>query len=124
MVVEGNVMQSYPMNAPVSQYSPISPILFTPHTAGLKTRVEDRVQGAEGQFVENGLRWVTTGNNVNQMVKTLETCTAESNDRASSQDLEFNTAKTETAIVIPRIGHKKHILLKLGAKFNRGNGFI
>jgi len=55
MVIEGNVLQSHPVEAGVPQGSPVSPILFAIHTAWLIKWVEERVQGVEGLFFVDDL---------------------------------------------------------------------
>jgi hypothetical protein len=61
---------------------------------------------------------------VNQVVKKLEACAAESIDGASRRDLQFNTAKTEAALFTRRRYHKKHLWQKLIAEINVGDGFV
>jgi len=53
MVIEGNVLQSHPVDAGVPQGSPVSPILFAIHTAGLIKWVEERVQAEGLSFVDD-----------------------------------------------------------------------
>jgi len=65
MVIEGNVLQSHPVEAGVPQGSPVLPILFAIHTAGLIKWVEERVQAKRLSFVDD-LGWVATGKDVNQ----------------------------------------------------------
>jgi ferredoxin len=97
MVIEGNVLQSHPVEAGVPLCSPVSPILFAIHTAGLIKLVEERVQ-AEGRIFVDDLGWVATVKDLNQVVKKLEACPAECIEWASRRDLQFDTAKTEAAI--------------------------
>jgi len=68
VVIEGNVLQSHPVESGVPQGSPISPILFAIHTAGLIKWVEERVQ-AEGLSFVDDLGWVATGKDVNHVVE-------------------------------------------------------
>jgi len=77
MVIEGNVLQSHPVEAGVPQGSPVSPILFAIHTAGLIRWVEERVQGEGLSFLDD-VGWVATGKDMNQVVEKLATCAAES----------------------------------------------
>jgi len=72
-VIEGNVLQSHPVEAGVPQGSPVWPILFAIHTAGLIKWVEERAH-AEGLSFVDDLRWVATGKDVNQVVEKLEAC--------------------------------------------------
>jgi hypothetical protein len=123
MVIEGNVLQSHPVEAAVPQGSPVSPILFAIHTAGLIKWVEERVQ-AEGLSFVDDLGWIATGKDVNQVVRKLEACAAESIEWASRRDLQFDTAKTEAALFTRRRGHKKHLRPKLTAKIKVGDGFV
>jgi len=115
MVIEGNVLQSHPVEVGVPQASPVSPILVAIHTAELMKWVEERVQPEGLSFVDN-LGWIATRNDVNQVVRKLETCAAESMKWASRRDLQFDTAKTETALFTCRRGHKKHLRPKLTGK--------
>jgi hypothetical protein len=123
MVIEGNVLQSHPVEAGVPQGSPISPILFAIHTAGLIKWVEERVQ-AEGLSFVDDLGWVATGKDGNQVVEKLEACAAESIEWASRRDLQFDTAKTEAALFTRRGGHQKHLRPKVTEKSNVGDGFV
>jgi hypothetical protein len=41
MVIEGNVLQSHPVEAGIPQGSPVSPIVFATYTAGLVKWVEE-----------------------------------------------------------------------------------
>jgi len=123
LVIEGNVLQSHPVEAGVPQGSPVSPILFAIHTAGLIKWVEERVQ-AEGLSYVDDLGWVATGKEVNQVVEKLEACAAESIEWASRRYLQFDTAKTEVALFTRRRGHKKHLQPKLTAKIKVGDGFV
>jgi len=123
MVIEGNVLKSHPVEAGVPQGSPVSPILFAIHTAGLIKWVEERVK-AEGLSFVDDLGWVATGKGVNQVVERLEAREAESIEWAKRRDLQFDTAKTEAALFTRRRGHKKHLQPKLTAKLKVGNGFV
>jgi hypothetical protein len=64
MVIKGNVLQSYPVEAGVPQGSPVSPILFAIHTAGLIKWVEERVQD-EGISFFVDLGWIAIGKDAN-----------------------------------------------------------
>jgi hypothetical protein len=123
MVIEGNVLQSHPVEAVVPQGSPVSRILFAIHTAGLIMWVEERVQ-AEGLSFVDDIGPVATWRDVNQVVEKLEACAAESIVRASRRDLQFDTAKTEAALFTRRRGLKKHLRPKLAAKIKVGDGFV
>ena len=123
MVIEGNVLQSHPVEAGDPQGLPVLPILFAIDTAGLIKWVEERVQ-AKGLSVVDDLGWVATGKDMNQVVESVEACAAESIEWASRRDLQFNTAKTEAALITHRRGHKKHLQPKLTAKIKVGNGFL
>jgi len=123
MVIEGNVLQSHPVEAGGPQGSLVSPILFAIHTAGLITWVEERVQ-AERLSCLDDLGWVATGKDVNQVVERLEACAAESIEWANRRDLQVDTAKTEAALFTCRRGHKKHLQPKLTAKIKVGNSFV
>jgi len=123
MVIEGNVLQSHPMEAGVPQGSPVSPILFAIHSAGLIKWVEERVQAEGLSFVED-LGWIATRNDVNQVVRKIEACAVDSIEWASRQDLQFDTVKMEAALFTRRRGHKQHLRLKLTAKIKVGDGFV
>ena len=124
MVIEGNVLHSHPVEAGVPQGSPVSPVLFAIHSAGLIKWVEERVQGIEGLSFVDHLGWVATGKDVNPVVRTLEACAAESIEWASRRDLQFDTAMTEAALFPCRRGHKKHLRPTLTAKIEVGDGFV
>jgi len=123
MVIEGNVIQSHPVELDVPQGSPVSQILFAIHTAGLIKEVDERVP-AEGLFFVDDPGWVVTGKDVNLVVERLQACAAESIEWANRQDLQFDTAKTEAACFTRRRGHKKHLQLKLTVKIEVGHGFV
>jgi hypothetical protein len=123
IVIEGNVLQSHPVEADIQQGSPVSPILFAIHTAGLINRVEERVQ-AEGLSFVDALGWIGTRKDVNQVVRKLEACAAERIEWASRRDLQFDTAKTEVALFTRRRGHHKHLRPTLTAKMKVGDGFV
>ena len=123
MAIVGNDLQSHTVKAGVPQGSPVSPILCAIHTAGLIKWMKERVQ-AEGLSFVDDLGWVATGKDVNQVVKRLEACTADSIEGANRQDLLFDTAKTEAALFTRRRSHKKHLRPKLTAKIKVGNGFV
>jgi len=124
MGIEGNVLQSHPVEAGVPQSSPVSPILFAIHTTGLIKWVKEIVHGVEGLSLVEDLGWVATRKDVNQVVRKLEACAAESIEWASRQYLKVDTAKTEAALFTRRRGHKKHLRPKLPAKIKVGDGFV
>ena len=124
MVIEGTVLQSHLVEAGVPQGSPVSPIIFAIDTAALLKWVETGVHGVEGLSFVDDLGWVATGKDVNQVVRKLEACAAESIEWASRRDLQFNTGKTEAALFTHRRGHKKHLRPKLTAKIKVGDGFF
>jgi hypothetical protein len=49
MIIEGNALERYPVEAGVPQGSTVSPILFPIYTSGLIKWVEEYVSEAEGQ---------------------------------------------------------------------------
>jgi hypothetical protein len=67
---------------------------------------------------------VPTRKDVNQVVKKLETFTAESIEWASRRDFQFDTAKTEAALFTLRRGHKNHLWPKFTAKIKVGNDVV
>jgi hypothetical protein len=85
--------------------------------------VEERAQ-AEGLSFVDDLRWIATGKDVNQVVRKLEACAAESIEWASMRDLQFDSAMKKAALFTQRIGHKKHLRPKLTAKIKVGDGFV
>jgi len=123
MVIEGNVVESHPVEAGLPQGSPVSPILFAIHTTALIKWVEVRAQ-AEGLSFVDDLGWVATGKDVNQVVERLEACAARSIKWASRWDLQFDTAKTEAALFTRNTGDKKHLRPKLTAEITVGNDFV
>jgi hypothetical protein len=64
------------------------------------------------------------GQDVNHVVGIHEPGAADSIEWASRQDLQFNTAKTEAALLTRWRGHRKHLWLKLTAMIKVGNGFM
>ena len=61
---------------------------------------------------------------MNQVVETLEACTAESIEWASTRDLQSDTAKMEAALFTRRTGHKMHLQPKLTVKIQVGYSFF
>jgi hypothetical protein len=61
---------------------------------------------------------------VNQVVRKLEACAADSIQCPSSRDLQFDTVKREAAHFTRRRGHKKHPQQNFTAKINVGDGFV
>jgi hypothetical protein len=82
MIIEGNAMERYRVEAGVLQGSPMSPILFAIYTSGLIKWVEAYVP-AEGLSFVDDLGWVVAGSDVNQVVTTLKRCAAKSIEWAS-----------------------------------------
>jgi hypothetical protein len=123
MVITSNVLQSHPGEAGTPQGSPVSPILFSIHTAVLIKWVEEKVQ-AEGHSFVDDLGWIATGKDVNRVIRKLEACAAESIQWASRRDLQFDTAKTEAALFTHRRGHQEHLWPKLAARIKVGDGII
>jgi len=124
MVIESNVLQSHPVGAGVLLGSAVSPILFPIHTAGLMNWVDERVQGVGDLSFVADLGLVPTREDVNQVVRKLEACAAESIDLADRRDLQFDTAKTEAALFAPRKGHKMHLRQKLTTNIMGGDGLV
>jgi hypothetical protein len=52
--------------------------------------------------VVDDLGWVATGSDDNEVVKTLERCTAKCMEWASRGGLQFDMAKTEVALITRR----------------------
>jgi len=116
MIIEGNAIESHPVEAGVPHGSPVSLSLFAIYTSGLIKWVEQYVSEAEVLSCVEDLGWVATGSDVNHVVSILERCAARSIVWASRRGLQFHTAKTEAAQFTPRRGHRKHLQLKLTAK--------
>jgi hypothetical protein len=124
IVCDGNVLQSHPVEAGMPKRSPMSPVLFPKHSTGPILSVEDRVQAVKGLCISNDLGWIATGKDENQMVKKLEGCAAESIEWASRRDIEFHTAKTDTALFTCRRDYKKYLRTKLTAEIQVGESFV
>jgi len=124
MVIEGNVLQSHPVEAGVPQGCPVSPMLLARHTAGLMQWGKERVQGVEGLSFVDDLGWVATGKHMNQVVRKLEASAVENIEWRSRRDIQFDTAKTEAEVSTSRRGHKQHLRTKLTAKIKVGDGFL
>jgi hypothetical protein len=99
----------------VTQVSPASPILFAINTSGLINWIEEYKSAAEGQSFVDDLSWVAIGSDVNHVVLILERCTAKNIESASRRRLQFDTARSVTALFMPRRGHRKHLQPKLTA---------
>jgi len=80
-------------------------------------------EGEELSVVHN-LDWVATGCDINHVVSRLERYAAKSMECASRRGLQFDTAKTEVALLMCRWGYRKHLRRKLTAKISVGNGSI
>jgi len=124
MIIQGNAMERYPVEAGVPQGSPVSPILFAIYTSRLIRSVEEYVSEAEGLFSEDDLGWVANGNDINHVVSIPERCAAKCIEWASRRGLQFDTTKMEAALLTRRRGHRKHLRPKLTAKIRVGNGSI
>ena len=94
-------MESHPVEAEVPQGSPVSPIIFAIYTSGLIKWVKEYISAEGLSFVDN-LRWVATGSDVNQVVRTLERCAGKSMEWASRRGLQFDTTQTEAALFTRR----------------------
>jgi len=77
MIIEGNAIESHPVEAGVPQGSPVLQILFVIYTSGLIKWVEQYISNG-GLYFVNDLGWVATRSDVNQVVTTLERCAAKS----------------------------------------------
>jgi len=117
-------MERYPVEAGVPRSSPVSPILFPIYTSGLIKWVEQYVSEAEGLSFAYDLGWVATGSDVNHVVSIHESCAAKSIEWATRRGLQFDTAKTQVALVTRRQGHSKYLRPKQTAKIRVGNGSI
>jgi hypothetical protein len=121
MVIKGNALERHPVEAGVSQGSPVSPILFVIYTSGQIRLVEECVSEAEGLSFVDDLGWVASGSDDNHVVSILEHCSAKNIEWAMRQGLQFDTAKTEAALFTRRRGHRKHLWPKRTAKIRVRN---
>jgi len=80
MVIDGNMMESHPLEVGLPQHSPVSLILFTMYIPRLIQWVEKRDSGGEGLVIMDDVGLVATGNNNNQVIRKLEACTKVSID--------------------------------------------
>jgi len=124
MIIEGNAIERHPVEAGVTQGSPVSPILLAIYTSGVIKCVEEYVSEAEVLSVIDDIVWVATGSDVNHVVSILERCAARSIEWASRRGLQFDTATTEAALFTRRRGHRKHLRPKLTANIRVGSGVI
>ena len=124
MIIEGNAMESHPVEAGVPQGSPVSAILFAIYTSELIKWAEVYITEAEGLSFVDDLGWVATGSHVNHVITILERCAAKSIEWATRRGLQFDTAKIEAALFTRRRGHRTHLLPKLTPKIRVGNGII
>jgi len=124
MVLEGNMMESHPVESGIPQGSLVSPILFAIYRLALIKWVEERVAGTEGLSFVDDVGWVAMWNDVNQVSRNLEACARVTIDWTERWELEFDTAKTKVALFTCRRCHKKHLHPKLTVKIRVGNGFV
>jgi hypothetical protein len=121
---EGNVMGRHPVDAVMLQGSPVSPIIYAISTSEHIKWDEDSVSGGKGiSFVFN-FELVAEGNDVKQVVRKLQACASVSIDWAERQQLELNTATTDTDFFTRRRDHNYQLHRNLTAKISVGNGFI
>jgi len=123
-VLKGNVMERHPMEVSVPHGSLVSPILFAIYTSGVIKRAKVKVSRSEGLSLVDVVGWVVSGNDINQVIRTLEACARVSIDWVERRELQFDTAETEGALFTRRLGHKKHLRVKLSVKIRVGNGFV
>jgi len=124
IVIKGNVVKQQTVEPCIPQGLPVSLILFAIKMIWFINWVEKMVAGAEGLSFVHDVRWVATGNNINQDVGRLEACARVSIDWVERRELEFNTTKTKRALVIGRWGQKRHLRPKLTMKIWVRNGFV
>jgi hypothetical protein len=122
IVIEGNAMERYQVEAGVSQSSPVSPILFARYTSGLIKWVEDYRSEAKGLSIVDDLGWVATTCDVNHIFSIIDSCAGTSIEWASRRGLQFGTAKTEAALFTCTRGHWKYPRPKLTAKIRVSSG--
>jgi len=124
MVIEGNDLHSHPVEVGVTQGSAVFPILFAIHTTGAMKSVEERVHAVEGLSFVDDIGWVSNGKNAKEGVMKLASSHTETIEWANRRDLQFNTAKTEAALLTCRRGHKKHLWPKLRVLIRVGDSCV
>jgi len=124
IVIDGNVIDRYPVEAGIPQDSPVSPILFTIYMSGLIEQVKESVAGAEGLYLVDDVGSVAMRNDVNHVIRNLETNARVSIDWGERQGMECDTAKTEAGLFTPGRGHMKHLSPRPTARIRVGNGFV
>jgi hypothetical protein len=72
-------------------------------------------------FIVYDIGWVTTENDVNQVIRKWETCTRVSINWAERWELEFGTTQAKSAPVTCRRGRRKHLGPNLTGKIRLGN---
>jgi hypothetical protein len=83
MVINGNAIDRHPVEAGVTQGSPVSPILVAIYTSGLVKWVEEYASAQGLSFVDD-FSSEATGRDVNQVVTILEECAGKSLEWAST----------------------------------------
>jgi len=97
IIIRGNAMTRYSVEAQVPSGSPVSTILFVIYTSGLFQWVEENLSTERLPFVDD-LGWAATEININQVITKLEKCVAKCTKWASHGGLKFCTAETEAAL--------------------------
>jgi len=123
MIIKGNAMERHPVEAGVTQGSPVSPIVFAIYASGLIKWVEEYLAAGGLAFVDE-LGWVATGSDGNQVVTILERCATKSIESACGRGRQFDTAQMEAALFMRRRGHKKLLRPMLTAYIKVRNRFI
>lgn len=109
MVIEGDAMVQYHVQASVPQASPVSRILLAIDISEQTKWGEVYVSQAEGISLVDNLRWVATGRNINQVVTMLDRCVAWSIVWASRRGLQFDKNMTEPAQLSPSRCNRYHV---------------
>jgi hypothetical protein len=76
LIFKGNTMERQPVEAGVTEGSPVSPIIFAIYTSELIKWAEEYISEAKGLSFVDDLSWMVTGRDVNHLVTIFQRCAA------------------------------------------------